>query len=103
MPLIRSNQEDMRVGIGTRFHAGTWDTEPSGFGTVYKVEDEDLEPVSQDVVMDSSCYMQTVPASLMDAAMMLARSRCRHKTSTNRHGARVGRGRNPGEAHSGWL
>lgn len=62
----------------------------------YKVnEDEDLETASHDVVMDSSCCMQTVPAGFVDTGVPHARSMPAHQPP-HRQGERVGTDNNPG-------
>ena len=81
-------------GLGCTLGLGT--PKPlAGYGTECKVNvDVDLEPDSYDVVMDSSCGMQTVPTDLVDADVAHARSMPAHQHLTNWQGGRMGRGKN---------
>lgn len=79
-------------GLGFMPRRGT----PKTFGNVYKVnEHEDPEPASHDVVMESSCGMQTVPAGRVDADVEHSRLMPTQQQPPNQR-ERAGMGKNPG-------
>jgi len=64
----------MGVGVGTRFHTGSWEGSGGGYGTIFMVNlDDEFLTASYDVHMDGETTEKTFPAKQVEDAVWYAR------------------------------
>eukprot|EP00903_Cladosiphon_okamuranus_P011770 g11064.t1 len=71
---VQRQRGDMGVGIGTRFHTGSWEGSGGRYGTILKVNlDDEFWTASYDVHMDGETTETTFPAKQVEDAVWYAR------------------------------
>lgn len=95
MFLMRSNQGDMRIGVGTRCHTRTWDTENPGYGNALQ-DQRGWRPRTRLVRCGNGFK---VPAGLVDADDCIAHARS--MTARQQPGGKGGQGGKSGVTHNG--